>query len=487
MTPDKTTGFLDHPRRPAPARPPARRVGDWGEFVDPLPPGHDREQAARCMDCGIPFCHQGCPLGNPIPEFNDHVYRGRWRAAWQALDATNDFPEFTGRLCPAPCEKSCVLAINDEPVTIEHIEKTIIERAFAEGWVRPRPPGRRTGKRVAVVGSGPAGLAAAHQLNRAGHLVTVYEADDRLGGLLRYGIPDFKIDKAIVDRRLDLMQAEGVRFRTGVRIGDGIPWQTLRSTHDGIVIAIGAPKPRTLDIPGADLPGVHRAMDYLIGQNRALAADPSGRTRPPIDAAGKRVIILGDGDTGVDCLGTAHRQGAAHVTQIGRKPLPPEARPLDNPWPQWPLVFETQSSHEEGGDRQWGLLARAFEGDGRLERLVADRVTRVDGRVVPLPGDPVVIPCDLAFVAVGFTGPDAEGLTRALGVELTPRGTLAVDARFAAGPGIYAVGDAVRGASLIVWAISHGREAARHLDAELRGGLPVLPTRGEDRPFGGPG
>lgn len=484
MTTD--AAFIDVPRRPAPARAPEARINDWREFVGPLPAGHDREQAARCMDCGIPFCHQGCPLGNPIPEFNTHVYRGRWREAWLALDTTNDFPEFTGRLCPAPCEKSCVLAINDQPVTIEHIEKTIIERAFAEGWIRPRPPARRSGQRVAVVGSGPGGLAAANQLNRAGHHVTVYEADDRLGGLLRYGIPDFKISKHVIDRRIALMEAEGIRFRTGVRIGDAIGWHALRATHDGIVIAIGAMRPRTLDIPGADLPGVELAMDYLIGQNRALALDPSGRTRPAIDAAGKRVVILGDGDTGVDCLGTAHRHGAAHVVQIGRKPPPPDVRPDDNPWPQWPLVFETQSSHEEGGERAWGLLAKAFEGDGQVQRLVAERVTRIDGRITPLPGPPVHIDCDLALIAVGFTGPEPGPLCSQLGVQLTPRGTLAVDARFAAAPGVYAVGDAVRGASLIVWAISNGREAARHLDAELRGGLPILPTRGDDRPFGGP-
>ncbi len=486
MSADPRTAFLDQPRRPAPARDPGERIGDWREFVGPLPSGQDRAQAARCMDCGIPFCHQGCPLGNPIPEFNAHVYRGRWRDAWRALDATNDFPEFTGRLCPAPCEKSCVLAINSEPVTIEHIEKTIIERAFAEGWARPRPPARRTGKRIAIVGSGPAGLAAANQLNRAGHHVTVYEADDRPGGLLRHGIPDFKIDKAIVDRRLALMEAEGIRFRTGVRVGDAIEWQSLRATHDAIVIAIGALRPRALDIPGADLPGVHQAMTYLVGQNRALAGDPSGATRPALDARGKRVIILGDGDTGVDCLGTAHRQGAAHVIQIGRKPTPPDQRPGDNPWPQWPLVFETQSSHEEGGERAWGLLAERFEGDGRLERLIARPVTRVDGRIAPLPGEPVTLDCDLALLAIGFTGPEPGPLCDQLGVTLTDRGTVAVDARFAAGPGIYAVGDAVRGASLVVWAISNGREAARHLDAELRGGLPVLPTRGRDQPFGGP-
>lgn len=477
----KTTGFLEWQRAPAPAADPRERVRRWGEFTETLDPRAAARQAGRCMDCGIPFCHQGCPLGNAIPEFNEHVYRGRWQAAWQVLDATNDFPEFTGRLCPAPCEAACVLAINDGPVTIEHVERAIAERAFAEGWVRPRPPVKRTGKRVAVVGSGPAGLAAANGLNRAGHSVTVYEAADRLGGLLRYGIPDFKMEKHVIDRRLAVMAAEGIEFRTGCAIGDVIGWHELAAVHDGLVIAIGAQRPRELMLPGRELPGVELAMPWLEAANRAVAGEGS-HARP---ATGRRVVILGDGDTGVDCLGTAHRQGAASVVQIGRKPAPPGEREAGNPWPQWPLVFETQHSHEEGGERAWGLLVEAFEGEGRLERLRLARVTRRDGVVERVDGAPVVVECDLALIAVGFAGADVGAAAAQLGVRVEG-GVIAVDGRFWTGvPGVYAAGDAVRGASLIVWAISNGREAARWLDAELRGGLPVLPTRGVDLPFGG--
>lgn len=477
----KSTGFLEWSRVSAPTERADDRVGHWREFVRPFEAEEAARQGGRCMDCGIPFCHQGCPLGNDIPTFNDLVYRGRWREAWLALDATNDFPEFTGRLCPAPCEAACVLAINDEPVAIEHLEKAIVERAFAEGWVVPRPPARRSGKRVAVVGSGPAGLAAANRLNRAGHAVTVYEAADRVGGLLRYGIPDFKLEKHVIDRRVALMEAEGVVFRTGCRVGDGIGWEALRGSCDGMVVAVGAPRARELDLPGRDLPGVALAMPYLEAANRAV----SRHRGSPIDAAGKRVVILGDGDTGVDCLGTAHRQGAASVVQIGRKPVPSGRREAGNPWPQWPLVFETQHSHEEGGERAWGLLVEGFEGDGRLERVRLARVGRVDGGVVRLGGGPVYVECDLALIAVGFTGGAPGGMGEALGVRVAD-GVVAVDGRFWTGvPGVYAAGDAVRGASLIVWAISNGREAARALDAELRGGLPVVPTRGDDCHFGG--
>lgn len=477
----KTTGFLEWHRAPAPARSPAERVAHWREFVDTMAPGDAARQAGRCMDCGVPFCQQGCPLGNAIPEFNDHVYRGRWREAWVALDATNDFPEFTGRLCPAPCEAACVLAINDAPVTIEHVERVIAERAFAEGWVQPRPPRHRTGKRVAVVGSGPAGLAAANRLNRAGHRVIVYEAADRIGGLLRYGIPDFKIEKQVIDRRVAVMAAEGIEFRVGCGIGDAVGWDALAASHDGLLIAIGAARPRDLELPGRDLPGVELAMPYLEAANRAVADG----CVPAVSAAGRRVVILGDGDTGVDCLGTAHRQGAASVVQIGRKPEPPMARPGGNPWPQWPLVFEVHHSHQEGGERAWGLLVDGFEGDGRLERIRATRVVRVEGEVQRLEGPPVWIDADLALIAVGFAGADLGLVVEQLGVRVE-RGVIAVDARFWTGrPGVYAAGDAVRGASLVVWAISNGREAARHLDAELRGGLPVLPTRGVDLPFGG--
>ncbi|MBN1210286.1 MAG: glutamate synthase subunit beta [Myxococcaceae bacterium] len=485
----KPTGFTEWSRVPASKRTKHERLQDSREFVLPLAPEEAKRQAGRCMDCGVPFCQQGCPLGNPIPDFNDAVYRGRWKAAFLALSATNNFPEFTGRLCPAPCEAACVLSIDQDAVTIEQLEKEIAERAFAEGWIHPQPPAARTGKKVAVVGSGPAGLAAAAQLNRAGHSVTVYERDDRLGGLLRYGIPDFKMEKGVLDRRLALLEAEGVVFRTGVDVGREPGFRALREQHDGVVLAIGARRARELEVPGRELAGVVQAMEYLEHQNRVVAG--LATREPRLDAAGKRVMILGGGDTGSDCLGTALRQGAKSVTQVELLPAPPRSRAADNPWPRWPLVFRTSSSQEEGGAREFGLLTKQLSGsEGRLQRLHAVKVElqREGGgppRLVEQPGSEVTYEVDLLILAMGFTGPDTSRLEEELGIRLTPRGAVQVDARFATSvDGVYCAGDANRGASLIVWAISDGREAAKSLDAWLMGRASALPTRGRDASFG---
>ncbi len=481
-------GFLEWGRVTAPKRDERERLGDYAEIELPQEDEAVQRQGARCMDCGIPFCHQGCPLGNLIPDFNDLAYRGRWREAYERLAETNDFPEFTGRLCPAPCEAACVLSINDAPVAIEHLEREIIERAFAAGWVVPTPPEARTGREIAVVGSGPAGLAAAARLNAAGHFVTVFERDDRLGGLLRHGIPDFKLDKHIIDRRLAVLAAEGVRFETGVDVGVDVTWAELRAQHDAVVVALGARRARDLEVPGRDLAGVHLAMDYLEQQNRVVAGDSvDGPVR--IDAAGQRVLILGGGDTGSDCLGTALRQGASEVEQIELMPRPADARALGNPWPEWPLVFRTTSSQDEGGERRWGLLTKRLEGEGgKLTRLHAVRVgiSRDAGRLrlVEEPESELVIDLDLLVLAMGFVGPDLDPLATQLGVELDGRGNVVVDAGFQTNvEGVYAAGDVVRGASLIVWAISQGREAARAVDAYLAGGESSIPTRGVDQPW----
>ena len=481
----KPTGFIEWQRLLPKRRAVAERIRDWREVEDVHGPlEHDalRNQAGRCMGCGIPFCTQGCPLGNPIPDFADLVWKDRWFDAHKRLAATNDFPEFTGRLCPAPCEGACVLQIDGHrrgedaagagAVTIEAIEKQIAEHAFAEGWIAPQPPRVRTGKRIAVVGSGPAGLAAANQLNRAGHTVIVYEAAARIGGLLRYGIPDFKIEKQVVDRRLALLEAEGIEFRTGVAIGRDPTWPQLRATHDAVVIAIGAMRPRDLEVPGRDLPGVVIAMDYLCDQNEVTGGE---RAAARYSVAGKRVIILGGGDTGSDCLGTAHRQGAAHVTQIELLPVPPGDRGAANPWPAWPLIFRTSSSQEEGGERTFAFRTTRLEGTGKLEVLVG---TRVDT------DEEVRMPVDALILALGFTGPDASALVDQLGVASDPRGNLAIDARYMTNvPGVYAAGDAHRGASLIVWAIAEGRELARHVDAALRVAPSIVPVLGQDQPF----
>ncbi|MEW5742548.1 MAG: glutamate synthase subunit beta [Myxococcota bacterium] len=461
----KPTGFMDWEREGAKKRPVEERKADFREFVLPLAPETTTKQAGRCMDCGVPFCHQGCPLGNVIPDFNEHVYRGRWRQAWEVLARTNEFPEFTGRLCPAPCEAACVLAIDGDAVTIEQMEKEIIERAFAQGWVQPRQVLHRTGKRVVVVGSGPAGLAAASRLNRLGHTVEVLERDDRLGGLLRYGIPDFKLEKSIIDRRIALLEAEGILFRTGVDVGRAPTWSELKASFDAVVVAIGARRARALDVPGADASGVVQAMDYLEAQNRAVALGQGSA----LSAAGKRVVILGGGDTGSDCLGTALRQGAVSVAQVELLPEPPRQRAANNPWPTWPVIFRTSSSQEEGGRRAFGKLTSRVEvAAGRAAALHWIDVKLVDGALQGVPGSEERVEVDLVIQAMGFLGPDLTALRDQLGVELNARGNLKVDASFRTSvPGVFGGGDVSRGASLIVWAIADGRELAKSIHSVL--------------------
>jgi glutamate synthase (NADPH) small chain len=468
------TGFLEHTRHTAAKRPVAERVGDYREVYLPLPLQVLRDQGSRCMDCGVAFCHHGCPLGNLIPEWNDLVARDDWEAATLRLHATNNFPEFTGRLCPAPCEPACVLAINDEPVAIKQIEQSIIDRAFAEGWVRAEPPTHRTGKRVAVVGSGPAGLAAAQQLNRAGHSVTVFERSDRIGGLLRYGIPDFKMEKWVIDRRISLLEAEGITFETGYEIGVDIGTTELRERFDAVVLGVGAEQPREIDVPGRELDGIHIAMDYLVQQNRRVAGERVTGT-PEITAQGRNVVIIGGGDTGADCLGNVIREGCAGVQQLYLYPQPPDTRPEGNPWPRWPLILRTYPAHDEGGSREFGLMVTAFEGDGgSVRRLRAQRVEpRRDNGVrsfVSQPNGDVDLDADLVLIAIGYQGPARSALLDGLSVDLDRSGNVAVDGSFAcATPGVFAAGDAVRGASLIVWAIADGRAAARSCDAYLMG------------------
>ena len=468
----KPTGFVEIARKKQPTRPVAERVRDWQEVYVPYSVEGLRQQGARCMDCGIPFCHQGCPLGNLIPDWNDLVYNDRWQTAIERLLATNNFPEFTGRLCPAPCEGSCVLAINSDPVTIKGIENAIIERAFDEGWIAPRPPAHRTGKRIAVVGSGPAGLAAADQLNKAGHLVTVFERADRIGGLLRYGIPEFKMEKRILERRLAVMAAEGVRFRPNANIGGNIPAEELRREFDAIVLAGGSTIPRDLPIPGRQLPGVHFAMEYLTQQNRRNEGDNVNDA--VITARDKKVVIIGGGDTGADCLGTAHRQGAASVHQFEVLPKPPDARGDDNPWPTWPQIFRVSTAHEEGGERVYSVATTDFEGrDGRLTALKGHTVMPVheNGRLTfrPVAGSEFTLECDLVLLAMGFVGPE-RGAVDQLGVKLTDRGTVARDENWMTNvAGVFAAGDMHRGQSLIVWAIAEGRSAARGVDQWLMG------------------
>jgi glutamate synthase (NADPH/NADH) small chain len=473
-------GFLTTPQRELPARRPVDvRIMDWREVYEPQVSPDDtavlKRQAGRCMDCGIPFCHDGCPLGNLIPEWNDLAWRDDWQGAIERLHATNNFPEFTGRLCPAPCEGSCVLGINSDPVTIKQVEVSIIDRAWDEGWVVPQPPERLTGRTVAVVGSGPAGLAAAQQLTRAGHTVVVLERADAVGGLLRYGIPEFKMEKRQLDRRLDQMRAEGTRFKTGVDVGADISTDALRARYDAVVLALGATASRDLPVPGRDLVGVLQAMEYLPHANRA-ALDPAYEV--PVSAAGKHVVIIGGGDTGADCLGTAHRQGAASVTQLEIMPRPGDARPDTNPWPTWPLIYRTSSAHEEGGERVYAVSTNRLVGDdsGQVRSLELVEVTMTAGRFEPVAGTERTIPAQLVLLAMGFTGPQQPGLVAELGVDLDARGNVARDADFMSSvPGVFVAGDAGRGQSLIVWAIAEGRAAAAGVDAWLREGPSTLP------------
>ena len=471
----KLTGFLEIKRAKQPYRPVEERVRDWKQVMLLHPAAILQKQGARCMDCGIPFCHKGCPLGNIIPDWSDLVYRDRWREASDRLHATNNFPEFTGTLCPAPCEGSCVLGINDDPVTIKGIELAIIDRAFEAGWVKAEPPLSRTGKKVAVVGSGPAGLAAAQQLNRAGHWVTVFERADRIGGLLRYGIPEFKLEKRVLDRRLELLGKEGIRFRASANVGVSVPVEELRRDFDAILLAGGATLPRDLTVPGREFHGIHFAMDYLPLQNRRCQGEmiPDEKF---ITAKGKRVVIIGGGDTGADCLGTAHRQGALSVHQFEILPAPPKERPQDNPWPLWPNILRTSSAHEEGGIRDYCISTTRFSGrNGRVERLHAVRVEFVsdgNGRksMREVPGSEFEIEADLVLLAMGFLGPEKDGLLGQLGVKFTERGNVWVDENWmTSAPGVFSAGDMQRGQSLIVWAIAEGRQAARGIDRYLMG------------------
>jgi len=471
----KVTGFLEIKYEKWSTRPVAERVQDWREVYVPYPDIELRRQGARCMDCGIPFCHQGCPLGNIIPDWNDLVYRGEWKDAIDRLHATNNFPEFTGRLCPAPCEGSCVLGISDDPVTIKAVEVAIIDKAFDQNWVHAQAPEARTGKQVAVVGSGPAGLAAAEQLNRAGHLVTVLERADRVGGLLRYGIPEFKMEKHVLDRRLALLADAGVTFRTNANVGIDLPVTELKEGFDAIVLAGGACHPRDLPLPGRDLKGIHFAMDYLTLQNRRCEGDMIPEAAI-ISAEGLDVIIIGGGDTGADCLGTAHRQGASSVHQLELLPQPPLTRAPENPWPQWPNIFRTSPAHEEGGERLFAVSTQRFIGDssGRVKGLEAVNVEmlRSDGRVEfrPIPDSEFTIAANLVLFAMGFVGPEKPGMLTDLGVKLTDRGNVWRDDNWMTSvPGVFTCGDMQRGQSLIVWAIAEGRSAARGVDAYLLG------------------
>ena len=473
----KPTGFKEYNRELPKSRDPKERVGDYKELYLHFDDQKTGQQAARCMDCGIPFCHNGCPLGNNIPEFNDAVYEGNWELAAEILHSTNNFPEFTGRICPAPCEASCVLGINKPPVAIEHIEKSIAEKAFELGYIKPNPPKTRTGKKVAVVGSGPAGLAAAAQLNKAGHSVTLFEKNARIGGLLRYGIPDFKMEKWVIDRRIEVMEEEGVTFKTGVEVGKDITAEQLDNEFDAVVITTGAGTPRDLPITGRNLKGVHFAMEFLTQQNQRVSGD---RLTDDTDiwATDKHVVVIGGGDTGSDCVGTSNRHKAASVTQIELMPKPPTERGENNPWPQWPMILRTSSSHEEGAERNWSIMTKEFVSDGQgnvkgLKLAKLEWKVGKDGRpsFEEIPGSEYEIPCDLGLLAFGFLHTERNGLLEALGVELDGRGNIAAEeGRYQTSkPNVFAAGDARRGQSLVVWAIAEGREAARAVDLYLMG------------------
>ncbi|MDP1795598.1 MAG: glutamate synthase subunit beta [Acidimicrobiales bacterium] len=475
---------MKHDRELPTRRPVPVRLRDWKEVYEPFPENHLQVQASRCMDCGIPFCNNGCPLGNLIPDWNDLVYRDQWRQAIARLHATNNFPEFTGRLCPAPCEAACVLGINQNPVTIKQVEVSIVDRAWDEGWITPVIAKDKTGKKIAVVGSGPSGLAAAQQLTRAGHDVTVYERADRIGGLLRYGIPEFKMEKRHIDRRIEQMEAEGTVFVTNCNVGVDVTVEQLRNDFDAVVLAGGATKWRDLPIPGRELKGIYQAMEYLPGANRVQQGDFA---EAPITSEGKNVIIIGGGDTGADCLGTSHRQGAASIHSFEITPRPPDARPDSNPWPTWPFIMRTASAHEEGGERVYAVNTECFLGDddGWVRALKAHEVEMVDGRFVKIEGTDFELPAERVYLALGFLGPDAEGLLSELGVELDERSNVKrSDEWMSTVDGVFVAGDMGRGQSLIVWAIAEGRSCAAAVDKYLVGDT-ILPTpvRPTDRPL----
>lgn len=480
----KVTGFMEVQRGTQPYRPVEQRLHDWNQVMAPWQPEPLKGQAARCMDCGIPFCHQGCPLGNLIPDWNDLVYREQWEDAIQRLHATNNFPEFTGTLCPAPCEGSCVLGINDDPVHIKAIELSIINKAWENGWIKPQIASVKTGKKIAIVGSGPAGMAAAQQLARAGHDVTLFERDDRIGGLMRYGIPEFKMEKKVLDRRMQQMQAEGVTFKTNVHVGETVSVDALRKDFDALVLTGGACDRRDLPAEGRELKGIYQAMEYLPMQNHVCEGDDKPSNF--IDAKDKHVVIIGGGDTGADCLGTANRQGAKSVYQLEIMPKPPESRAENNPWPEWPRIFRTASAHEEGVERVYSVSTKRFIDDGHgnvngLE-LVTVEMKNIDGRMqfVEVEGSNKVVPCDLAFLAMGFLGPEKPGMLDQLGLELDARGNVIADKNWMTNvEGVFTAGDMQRGQSLIVWAIAEGRSVAKGVDEYLMGDSdlpsPVVP------------
>ena len=469
----KETGFLELDRKDRTYTDPAERLKHYKEFIVPLPEGDLRAQASRCMNCGIPYCHNGCPVNNQIPDWNHLVYEDDWRTALENLHSTNNFPEFTGRICPAPCEASCTLNIMDQPVTIKSIECAIVDKGWKEGWIVPQVPARRTGKSVAVVGSGPAGMACAQQLARAGHSVTLFEKNDRVGGLLRYGIPDFKMEKHLINRRAVQMEAEGVEFRTNVEVGVQISVDSLKENFDAVVLSGGAEDPRRLEIPGAELPGVRLAMEFLTQQNKRNAGDDELRAAPrgSLTATGKHVIVIGGGDTGSDCVGTSNRQGAASVTQLEIMPRPPEKEDKALSWPNWPLKLRTSSSHEEGAARDWSVLTKRVIGENDVKALECVRVEWVDGRMQEVPGSEFTLQADLILLAMGFVGPRKQGLLDQAGVALDPRGNVAAsvaDYR-TSDPQIFSCGDMRRGQSLVVWAIREGRQCARSVDEMLMG------------------
>ena len=476
----EATGFLKWGRQGPSRRPVPVRLRDWREVYEPFDQSLLREQAGRCMDCGIPFCNNGCPLGNLIPDWNDLVYREHWRDAIDRLHATNNFPEFTGRLCPAPCEAACVLSINQDPVSIKQVEVSIVDTAWDNGWIEPQVARTKTGKRVAVIGSGPAGLAVAQQLTRAGHDVVVLERSDRIGGLLRYGIPEFKMEKRHIERRLEQMRQEGTEFRTNAEVGVTVDMEVLRASHDAVVLACGATAWRDLDIPGRKLRGIHQAMEYLPIANKVQEGD---FTNAAITAEGKHVIIIGGGDTGADCLGTAHRQGALSVTQLEIMPRPPEERAASNPWPQWSLVYRVSSAHEEGGDRLFSVNTERFidDGDGNVKALLLHEVEFVNGKFEKIAGTERELPADLVFLALGFVGPERGSWLEELGVALDERGNVKRDDEYMSSvPGVFVAGDMGRGQSLIVWAIAEGRACAAGVDSYLMGSTslprPIPPT-----------